>query len=121
MFKKFLITLIASLSLVTVGVCAQPQQIAEAQSVHQKVPTSYRGTWHHGKIKLVLHARSIKAPIIHLKGHQMGVKRYRHSVSVFQQRHGKAIAEPFNMQRKHHKGHVALKVFYISRYLYFTK
>lgn len=44
MFKKWLVVLTASLSIGAVGICAQPQQSAQAQSVYRKVPKAYRGT-----------------------------------------------------------------------------
>lgn len=124
-----LVVLTASLSLDSVGICAQPQQSAQAQSVYRKVPKAYRGTWtlrspkyDRGK-KLVVHARFVKSYVFRFKGKQLGVHVGKHNryVTVFQIHKGKQVGENYNLKRSHYKHHKALKVSYDTQVEYFTK
>lgn len=124
MFKKLMITTLTL--LLSLGTLATVQP-ASAKSVYRSIPKSYRGTWvlrspkaNRGH-KLVVHARSIKAAVIHLKGKRLGVHVGKGYVTVFQAHKGEQVGENFNLKRSHYKHHKALKITYDTQTEYYTK
>lgn len=127
MSKKLFLTLVAAMSLGTAGMLTQQPQPIYAQSVYQKIPKSYRGTWHyHGKAirgsrKLVVRARSIHGSVVGYKGKSLGVHKGKHFVAVFQIAKGKQVGENFVMHRTRHNGKAALRISYDTANVYYTK
>lgn len=129
MSKKFLLTLVATLSLGTTGlVLGQQSQPAYAQSVYQKIPKAYRGTWHYrgkaairGSRKLVVRARSIHGAVVGYRGKTLGVHTGKRFVAVFQIAKGKQVGENFVMHRTRHNGKAAIRVNFDTSSIYYTK
>ncbi|MCP9333761.1 hypothetical protein [Lentilactobacillus hilgardii] len=100
-------------------------ETSQAQSVYQRIPVSYHGTWrqsrqrypngswHKGSgAKLVVGSRFVKSEAGHFSGHSMGVYKTKGSVTVFPINNGHRAGETFRMKPTTYKGHKALIITY---------
>ncbi|WP_125580459.1 hypothetical protein [Levilactobacillus cerevisiae] len=107
----------------------QPAQPAAAQSVYQKIPKRYRGTWHlkHAtwKVKkggtIKIKARSFESAFGSYKGKQLGVHVAKKHVSLFQIAGGQQVGEFNNLQRTRYKNKAALKWTFDAQTAYYVK
>ena len=90
-----------------------------AQSVYQKIPRIYRGTWHRrytvfnhkrkhaSRAKMRITARSFSYPYMHVRGRKLGWHYAKHGIYVFQiNKHGQQISQSTFIRkpyRHHHK------------------
>ncbi|RRK09385.1 hypothetical protein D1831_12970 [Lactiplantibacillus garii] len=106
---------------------------ASAQSVHQKIPKAYRGTWklkHASNFKIKKHSKLIvksryvkgPQPIGTFKGHKLGVHKGKKFVSFYLiNKKGHQVSESTTMRLTHYKHKKALAVGVDVSTLYFTK
>lgn len=120
MVKKFFVTLIAVMSLATVGVNLQATP-ASAQKLHQAVPEKYWGNWSYKQTKVVIHPHEVTGPGFHYKGNSLGVHKGKKFVTIFQTTHGKQSSISYVLKKvKHHKK-TMLKANFDGTYEYYTR
>jgi len=131
--KVMTVLAVSALGLGFEGLIQAPQPAAAKQSVYQKIPKRYRGTWKlkhsTGRVKkgsqLKIKARVFKSDFGTYKDKQLGVhvgtkvgKKY---VSVFQIANGKQVGEYNVLRRTHYKNQVALKWTFNTSTAYYVK
>lgn len=130
MLRKKVMTVLA-VSMLGLGFegLVQAPQPAAAQSIYQKIPKRYRGTWRlkhsTGRVKqgslLKIKARSFKSDFGSYKHKQLGVHVGKKYVAVFQIANGEQVGEYNSLRRTHYKNRVALKWTFNTETAYFVR